>query len=132
MDENQVKLKSLIGKGIKISNFVNFEGDWEQLLGVEINPIIDFFVHNYPTTKDKFLLTFDDFIQITQRWADTDLLKSLTKNEEVVQYDNLEEEKLEVQARSKDLLVLKFDKHSEKIKEIFEKYAEPAEKSKKK
>ena len=131
MDENQTKLKILIGKGIKISNFVNFEADWEQLLGVEINPIIDFFVHNYPTTKDKFLLTFDDFIQITQRWADTDLFNSLNKNEEQVQYDDLEDEKLETQAKSKDIFVLKFDKHSEKIKEIFDKYSEPAEKSRK-
>ena len=45
MEENKEKLKTLIGKGIKISKFVNFEAEWEKLLGVEINPIIDFFVY---------------------------------------------------------------------------------------
>ena len=81
-------------------------------------------MNNYPTTKDKFLLTFDDFILITQKWADFDSKQNDPDNEEEVEYDNLEEEKLEIQARSKDNLVLKFDKHSEKIQEIFEKYAE--------
>lgn len=125
MEENQDRLKAIIGKGIKISKFVNFEVECEQLLGVEINPIIDFFVNNYPTTKDKFLLTFDDFILITQKWADFDSKQNEPYNEEEVEYDNLEEEKLEIQARSKDNLVLKFDKHAEKILEIFEKHSEP-------
>ena len=124
MEENQERLRAIISKGIKISKLVNFEVEWEHMLGIEINPIIDFFVNNYPTTKDKFLLTFDDFILITQKWADFDIKQNDPDNEEEVEYDNLEEEKLEIQARSKDNLVLKFDKHSEKIQEIFEKYAE--------
>lgn len=128
MDENQKKLKELIGKGIKISKFVSFEAECERLLGVEINPIIDYFVHNYPTTRDKFLLTFEDFIDITQKWANSGLAKADLENEEEVEYDHLEEEKLEMQVKSKDNLVLKFDKHAEKIREIFEKYSEPAEK----
>ena len=63
---------------------------------------------------------------ITQKWADNDKKKN-PNNDEEVEYDNLQDEKLEVQARSKDNLVLKFDKHSEKFKEIFEKHSEPNE-----
>ena len=124
MDENQEKLKNVIGTGIKISKFVQFEARCEELLGVEINPIIEFFSHNYATTKDKFVLTFEDFIDITQKWADSYLLSKSDNEEAEVEYDHLEDEKLEMQARSKDNLVLKFDRHADKIREIFEKYAE--------
>ena len=65
---------------------------------------------------------------ITQKWADSDSKKIIDPdNEEEVEYDHLEDEKIEMQARSKDNLVLKFDKHSEKIQEIFEKHSEPIE-----
>lgn len=127
MDENQDKLRNAIGAGIKISKFLQFEARCEELLGVEINPIMEYFSHNYATTKDKFLLTFDDFIDITQKWADSYLLQKDDDEEADVEYDHLEDEKLEMQARSKDNLVLKFDRHAEKIREIiFEKYAEKA------
>jgi hypothetical protein len=130
MDENQDKLKKLIDKGIKISNFIQFEADCEEILGVEINPIIDYFSYKYATTKDKFVLTFNDFIDLTQKWADSFVLNQHEEKETKLEEDHLEEEKLEMQVRSRDNLVLKFDRHKDKIREIFQNYAEKSAKIK--
>lgn len=130
MDENQDKLKKVIGKGIKISNFVQFEADCEEALGVEINPIIDFFSYKYATTKDKYVLTFEDFIDLTQKWADSFVINQHEEKEAKLEEDHLEEEKLEMQVRSRDNLVLKFDRHKDKIREIFQNYAEKSAKIK--
>ena len=115
MDENQTELKKLIGKGIKVNKFLEFEAKCEELLGIEINSIIDYFSHKYATTKDKFIITFEDFIDITQKWADSYFLKEDEHIMPQANSDPLKEEKLEMQVKSRDNLVLKFDRHQEKI-----------------
>jgi hypothetical protein len=124
MDENQVKLKELIGKGIKIKKFVEFEAKVEETMGVEIDPIIEFFGSKYATTKDKFVLKFDDFIDLTQKWADSFMLKQEDEHEKKVEADPLLSEKLDMQTKSRDTLMTKLDIHGEKIREIFENFAE--------
>ena len=124
MDENQDDLKKLISKGIKVANFVQFEADCEELLGIEINSIIEYFSHKYATTKDKFIITFADFIDITQRWAESFLLKEKDQDEEKIEPNHIDQDKADMQSRSKDNLIMKFDIHRDKIKEIFQNYSE--------
>jgi len=66
-------------------------------------------------------------IDITQKWADSSLTQQSNEDDEEDDNEELEDEKLQMQTRSRDNLVLKFDKHAEKIKEIFEKYWERRE-----
>jgi hypothetical protein len=124
MDENQVKLKELIGKGIKIKKFVEFEAKVEETMGVEIDPIIEFFGSKYATTKDKYVLKFDDFIDLTQKWADSFMLNQEEEHEKKVEVDPLLSRKLDRQTKSRDTLMTKLDVHGEKIREIFENFAE--------
>lgn len=124
MDDNQEKLMKIIDKGIKIKSLLEFESKYRELFGVEINPILDFLSYKYENKNDKYILTFADFIDITQKWADSFILKQDQQSEPEVEYDHQEEEKLEMQAKSRYNLVLKFGRHNNEIREIFENYAE--------
>lgn len=124
MDENQQKLKELIGKGIKIKKFKEFETKVEEVLGVEIDPIIEFFSHDYATTKDKFVLKFEDFIDLTQKWADSFIMQKGEEIQQVPVIDPNYEEKIDMQTRSRNTLMDKLDVHADKIREIFENFDE--------
>lgn len=131
VDENQEKIKSIIGKSVKVKNFTDFEQKCEEVLGVEINPILDYFVKKYSMSRDKFALSFEEFIDLIQKWADDSMVRKFHDNDEdEVQLENMDEEKEQLQAQSRDHIVLKFDRHSDKIYEIFENYAEPIVKTK--
>lgn len=131
IDDNQDEIRDLIGKSLKIKKFNDFEQKCEELCGVEINPILDYFVQKYKTSRDKFALSFEEFIDITQKWADDSLKQTYHDNtEDEVELDNFDDEREQVQIQSRDNIVLKFDKHAEKLYEIFENYAEPITKIK--
>ena len=131
IDENQQELSKIIGKHLKIKEFNDFGQKCEELCGVDVNPILEYFINKHSTSRDKFALTFQEFIDVAQKWADNSMKNKLNDNQEdEVELENLDDEKEQLQIQSRDNIVLKFDRHHEKLYEIFQNYAEQVPKPK--